>query len=113
MAEPRLRAEIWVKAQLRLCDQAMLPVFVRRRGDPDAGAVIVKLDRMVGTSEVFIQARSGDGSRAWSQGSREGPVLDVEAEAYIQRQLSFDPDIWVLEVEDPGQRYILEGPLIT
>ena len=113
MAEPRLRTEIWVKAQLRLCDQAMLPAFVRRRGDPDAGAVIVKLDRMDGRSEVFIQARAGDGSRAWSQGSGEGPVLDAEAEAYIQRQLSFDPDIWVLEVEDPRLRYILDGPLIT
>ena len=84
MAEPRLRVEIWVKAQLRLCDQAMLPAFIRQRGDPDAGAVIVKLDRMDGTSE-----------------------------AYIQRQLSFDPDIWVLEVEDPKLRYVLDGPLIT
>ena len=43
----------------------------------------------------------------------EGVVLDTEAEAYVQRQLSFDPDIWVLEVEDPGLRYILDGPLIT
>jgi len=113
MAEPRLRTELWVKAQLRLCDQAMLPAFVRRRGDPDAGAVIVKLDRMDGTSEVFVQARAGDGSRAWTRGSGEGVVLDAEAEAYIQRQLSFDPDIWVLEVEDSGLRYILDGSLIT
>ncbi|MBB54976.1 MAG: hypothetical protein CMF67_11440 [Magnetovibrio sp.] len=113
MAEPRVRTEFWVKAQLRLCDQAMLPAFVRRRGDSDAGVVIVKLDRMNGTSEVFVQARAGDGSRGWVRGSGEGPVLDAEAESYIRRQLSFDPDIWVLELEDPGELYVLDGPLIT
>jgi len=40
-------------------------------------------------------------------------VLDAEAESYIRRQLSFDPDIWVLELEDPGELYVLDGPLIT
>ena len=112
MAELRLRTEIWVKAQLRLCDKAMLPAFIRRRGDPDAGSVIVKVDRMDGTSEVFVQARAGDGSRAWIRGIGEGSVLDADAEAYIQLQLSFDSDIWVLEVEDKGELYKLDRPLI-
>lgn len=112
MAEPRLRAEIWIKAQVRLCDKAMLPAFIRRRGDPDAGAVILKLDRLDGTSEIFVQARAGDGSPAWTRGSGEAPVLDAEAETYIKRQLSFDPDIWVLEIEDPDGRYELDGAVI-
>jgi len=37
MSEPRLKSEIWVKAQLRLCDVTFLPCVVARRGDADAG----------------------------------------------------------------------------
>lgn len=110
--EPSLRVEIWIKAQVRLCDLAMTPAYVRRRGDPDAGAVILKLDRLDGTSEIFVQARTGDGVRAWTRGAGGGPVLDSEAETYIARQLKFDPDIWVLEIEDPARRYELDGALI-
>ncbi|MEK9724736.1 MAG: DUF1491 family protein [Rhodospirillaceae bacterium] len=112
MAEPRLRVEIWVKAQLRLCDLAMTPAYVRRRGDPDAGAVILKLDRLDGTSELFTQTYGPDGVRAWTRGGGDGPVANAEAEAYLQRQLSFDPDIWVLEIEDPDRRYALDGPIL-
>lgn len=39
MDEPRLKSEIWIKAQLRLCNQAFLPVVVARRGDRDAGQI--------------------------------------------------------------------------
>ncbi len=112
MAEPRLRVEIWIKAQVRMCDRAMTPAYIRRRGDPDAGAVILRLDRLNGTSEIFVQARTGEGSRAWTRGAGEGPVLDAEVESYIQRQLKFDPDIWVLEIEDPQARYVLDGQII-
>lgn len=45
MSEPRLKSEIWVKAQLRLCDIAFLPCVVARRGDADAGQVLVKVNR--------------------------------------------------------------------
>jgi len=112
MAEPRLRVEIWIKAQVRMCDLAMTPAYIRRRGDADAGAVILKLDRLDGTSEIFVQARTGEGSRAWTRGTGEGPVLEAAAETYIQRQLKFDPDIWVLEIEDPGGKYQLDGAII-
>ena len=111
--KPQLRAEIWIKAQVRVCDLSMLPAFIRRRGDPDAGAIILKLDRLNGFSEIFVQARAGDGARAWTRGACESGVADAEAELYIKRQLAFDPDLWVLEIEDPEGRYQLDGPLLT
>ena len=113
MADPILRAELWIKAQVRICDHAMLSAFIRRRGDPDAGVVIIKLDRLNGSSEVFIQTRSMDGTRAWTRGGGDGPVPHLDAESYITRQAEFDPDIWVLEIEDPNYRYKFDGPLIT
>ena len=42
----------------------------------------------------------------------DNPVQESEADAYIERQLKFDPDIWVLEIEDSDCRYELDGEVI-
>ncbi|MDD9877122.1 MAG: DUF1491 family protein [Magnetovibrio sp.] len=110
--EPSLRVEIWIKAQLRLCDQRMTPAYIRRRGDADAGAVLIKLDRLDGTSQVLTQVTTGDGARAWSRGTGEAPVPNAEAEAYMERQLKYDPDIWILEIEDPNGAYEADGGIV-
>jgi len=114
MSEARLKAEIWVRAQLRLCDQAFLPAVIRRKGDPDAGAVLIKLDRLDGTATVLSQVRDADGRRAWMQATGEAPAADAEAESYIARELKFDPDIWVVEIEDADGKYLemIDGGLV-
>jgi hypothetical protein len=112
MAEPRLKAEIWIRAQLRLCDQAFLPAVIRRKGDPDAGAILIKLDRLDGTSVVLSQVRTAEGRRAWMRVTGEAPTENAEAEAYISKQLRVDPDIWILEIEDPEARYVIDGEVV-
>jgi len=112
MPEPSLRVEIWVKAQIRMCDINMTPAYVRRKGDPDAGAVLLKLDKLDGTVEVLTQVRTGEGAKAWSRGTGDAPVPEAEAEAYIERQLKYDPDIWVLEIEDRGGSYAVDGEIV-
>ena len=112
MAEARLKAELLVRAHLRLCDQAMLPAVVRRKGDADAGTILIKLDRLDGTCVVFSQVRTVEGKLAWMRATGEDPTPDADGEAYITKQLKFDPDIWVLDIEDPKAQYQVEGNLI-
>ena len=112
MAEARLKAEILVRAHLRLCDQAMLPGVVRRKGDADAGAILIKLDRLDGTCVVLSQVRTVEGELAWMRATGEDPTPDADGEAYITKQLKFDPDIWVLDVEDPKAQYQIDGKLV-
>lgn len=112
MIEDRLKTGLWVQAQVRMGDINMMAVMVRRRGDADAGVVVLVLDRLDGTAEVFSQAREMDGSLAWVRGVGDGPVALADVEAYVAEQVRFDPDIWVLDVEDPKARYELDAPLM-
>lgn len=109
MTQARLKAEIWVRAQLRLCDQAFLPAVIRRKGDPDAGAVLIKIDRLDGTCIVLSQIRANNGELAWMRATGDDPASDADGEDYIARQLKYDPDIWVVEIEDPQGRYEIDG----
>lgn len=106
--EPRLKAEIWVKAFIRRCGTAGVPALVVRRGDETAGAVVVKVNSLDGLAVVFVQARRGDGTAIWTRGTGSEPVPEEKAEAYLTRALRVDPDLWVVEVEDREGRHFLD-----
>lgn len=105
---PRLTADLWVKAYLRRCEVAGAAAFVVRRGDATAGVVLVKLNFLDGRATVFSPARDGDGSFVWLRATGPDPVVETEADAYIARQRGYDPDLWVVEVEDRQGRHFLD-----
>jgi hypothetical protein len=104
----RLTAGIWVSAYLARLRLADIPAFVVRRGDDTAGAVLVKLNTLDGKATCY--QRSFDlmtGKRRWVElTSGEEATVD-EA---IARQRSFDPDLWVIEVESREGRQLLDEP---
>ena len=108
----RLKSAVWVSAQVRLCGRLLLPVYVVRKGDPDAGTILIK--RVFGMSgcEVLARTRQPDGSLAWIRATGPTPVSEADAEIYIQRQAGFDPDIWVVEIEDPQGLYEPDGGIL-
>ena len=105
---PRLTTDIWVAAylaRLRLLD---IPVFVTRKGDATAGAVLIKLNTLDGQAKAF--QRSFDlmtGDRKWVV-LNDGNEADVDAS--LAAQAGFDPDLWILEVEDKAGRHLLDDP---
>lgn len=104
----RLTAGIWVSAYLARLRLADVPAFVVRRGDTTAGAVLVKLNRLDGEATCF--QRSFDlmsGERRWVELTSGKEATVDEA---IARQCSFDPDLWVIEVESRAGRHLLDEP---
>ncbi len=100
MSEARVKAGIWVQVALRLGNASGRYGAVLRRGDADAGGVLVVLRGPAGLA-VLSQARTASGEPAWVRATGAAPVDQQAADAYVDRQVKFDPDLWVLEFDSP------------
>lgn len=105
-----LSTDIWVGALLRRAELGGAFPVVVRKGDPRAGAVLVKVvDRRAGSARLYSEATRGDGERVWMQ-----PVVsdsEADLDAYAQRTLRIDPDIWIVEIDDAQGRHFLVEPV--
>lgn len=108
---PRLTAGIWVRALIRRVEAAGAAAFVVRKGDETAGMVLVKVSTLDGQASVFSPSTGLDGGRLWLRATGAAPVAESEAESYVARQLTYDPDIWVIEIEDREGRDFLDEPI--
>lgn len=100
----RLRADFWVSAFLRRCEVEGLVAVLRRRGAPEAGAVFIKLDCLDGRAALFGPAPQTeverDGERVFLRLHKDEWLSPADAEARLRREIGFDSDIWIVEVEN-------------
>jgi hypothetical protein len=109
--EPRVKAGIWVSMATRLSDIAGRPAAVLRKGDPDSGGIICVLRGRDGLM-VLSQVRDAEGRPAWLRATGEAPVDDAAVDAYVERQVKRDPDIWVVEFEAPDLKTPFEARIL-
>ncbi|WHZ35874.1 DUF1491 family protein [Sagittula sp. MA-2] len=103
---PRLTARFWVDAYLTRLRLHDIPAFVVAHGDDTAGAVLVKLATLDGKARAFTRSFDlATGERVWTD-LVSGDEREVDAA--ISRQRGFDPDLWVIEVEDRAGRHLLD-----
>jgi hypothetical protein len=109
--ETRLKSAIWIKALIRRCDIAAIPVAVLARGDDDAGAILLKFNCRDTGCLVLSQARGRDGELFWMKATGPAAVAETEADAYIERQRRRDPDLWVLEIENASAETVIDAQI--
>ncbi len=110
----RLKSGLWVAAYIRRCNVENVFAAVRRRGAEEAGAIFIKVNRLDGTADVYgpapqsAFAEEHPVDRAFSAAMKAMPADDADAEAYLARQIGFDPDVWIIEIEDRAGRCFLD-----
>ena len=111
-ADVQIDSDIWVSALIRRASLGGAFATVGRKGDARGGAVLVKLvNQRKGEARLLAEATRGDGERFWMQ-----PILSTEErdlDAYIERAVRFDPDLWVVEIDDPEGRHFLVEPVVA
>jgi hypothetical protein len=110
----RLKTGLWVAAYLRRCQVEGLFGVVRRRGAEEAGAIFVRISRLDGTSDLFGPAPQSAfdaaeaAARAFTPSLAVQPAPDATVDAYLAREVKFDSDVWIVEVEDRDGRNFLD-----
>ena len=107
----RLKAGIVVRAIIRRAEVEGAQAFVVRKGSEEAGAILLKISRLDGTSTVLNQARNSEGDLVWAKPLGDS-VEEEKASAWFERQIKFDPDIWIVEIEDRQGRAFVVEPIL-
>ncbi len=112
----RVTSEIWVSAMIAFIQGEGASAQIARKGAPEAGAVAVKVVRPGPTpreplATALTGARFGDGRSGWIWLVGPEPKPEAEVDARLARQTRFDPDLWILEIEDVQGRHFLQDPI--
>jgi hypothetical protein len=111
----RLKSGIWVAAYLRRCQVEGAAAVLRRRGADEAGAVFIVVNRLDGMASLYGPApqsafdQSQPAERMFSiMLGGAAPIPIAEVEARLAREIRFDPDLWIVELEDRAGRPFLD-----
>ena len=108
---PRLKAGIFVRAIVRRAEVEGAQAYVVRKGSEEAGAIFLKISRLDGTCTVLNQARNGAGELVWARPLGEW-VEEEMSRAYFERQVKYDSDMWIVEIEDRQGRAFVDEPIV-
>lgn len=115
----RLTSEFVVSALIRRVQGEGAYATVARHGDDSAGAIFVLMDGLQGSVALYGPAlpqmdddappldASLTGNRLFAAVPLTPQADRAAAEAYLAKQLRFDSDIWVVDIEDRQMRSFL------
>jgi hypothetical protein len=115
----RLKSGIWVAAYVRRCYIEGAFAAVRRRGAEEAGAIYIKINRLDGTGQLYGPAPQNVLEEAQPVGrifaailGAAAPAIEADIEGRLVREIRYDPDVWIVEVEDRAGRHFLDDAAI-
>jgi hypothetical protein len=104
--EPQLKAKIWAEALMRRARLSGAFAYLRHHGDDDAGVVLIKIALMDGRAMLWAPERNEHYQRKWVCQSQIAQS-EADVDEQIERAMRRDPDLWVVEIEDPKARHFL------
>lgn len=107
MSEPRLKTEIRVAAQLRRASIAGAFAAIARKGDPDAGAIAVKVYLGARRARLFVEGRDEKGEPQWRE-PLGGEAEETAVDQFLEKEVRFDRDLWIVEIEDREGRTFID-----
>ena len=109
----RLRSDIFVSALIRRAETNGAFALLRRRGAAEAGALLIKIDRLDGRAALLAPAAQSEEppegvDRQFSRAHPQEWIEPADAEERLKREVAFDPDLWIVEIEDRAGRAFVD-----
>lgn len=108
----RVTSALFVSALVRRVFAAGAFAVILRKGAEEAGAILVMVDRLDGSADLYAQApqTAFDEERPTDRlFTRIEAGIDAERRAVrLASELRFDADLWVVEIEDRAGRPFLD-----
>ena len=103
---------IWVDALVRRAGMTGAGAYIVSKGDKERGDVLVKVSTLNGEAALFAPSPLMAETQTFDWLPEPGRfVPDMEVEELIQRRRRYDPDLWVVEIEDREGRHFLTEPV--
>lgn len=92
---------IWIEAGIKSLEDRGIFYYIPQRGERNSGLVLLKISDRKGGCALLTQERDLDGNLGWINAMGEEKLDEKKADDYIRRSIGRDPDLWVIEIEDP------------
>lgn len=106
----RLTSVMWLAVFMKMESDRGAYVTAARTGAQQAGSIFVIHNHLDGTASVYAPApqaiASTEGGRSFEKVHERIPQPD--AEEYLQKQVNFDPDLWIIETESGSGDPVLD-----
>jgi hypothetical protein len=100
----RLTTSVFVAALLRRAQIGGAQALVARHGAEEAGAILISVDRLDGTADLYAPAPQSAFAEPADTDRLFTCVRERAAEAevgkWLAREVDFDPDVWLVVIED-------------
>lgn len=110
-AMPRLMTDLWVDAEVRRAASQNWMAYRLYKGDKERGSVMIKVADMKGQAYILTQTMDFDGNRVWARRPASGQEAETLSDERVKKARTIDPDLWVIEIEDPSDCYSLLEPI--
>ncbi|MDB5491871.1 MAG: hypothetical protein JWO78_1720 [Micavibrio sp.] len=111
MSDDRLPTSLYLDAHFKNLRDAGVFYYVHNKGAPASGTIMVKLNNRQDGCVILQQQRDIGGNLGWMKMLGGNVVKEAEADAFIKRAVERDPDVWVVEIEDPALKNPFEGKI--
>lgn len=96
-----LPSGLYVEAVLKNCDLHCIPYYIVQKGNHGSGVIMVKINMLEGRAKLQTQQRDFmSDTLDWVNALDAEELEESEADAHIAKAKEFDPDLWVIEIED-------------
>lgn len=107
----RLPAHLEVSALIRQVQVEGGFGTVIRKGEREAGTILVVLTERGENSRVYERMPQLDGTRGWHCSIRQDDEKSLDFTNYLERRGDQDPDLWIVELDiADGERFIGLSP---